>query len=311
MLTFSLFLADFPVDSCANIDCVHLARVKIALDISRGYIEDPRLFNFHDYDSLTPIIEYATKKELEEDPCYGDLTVDEKQKLLNQLHEQEITITDLMIEIDSKTMAIENQANYVKELLKEIEHLQHIIQEGRGGELLLLAPSVATENNEEDGGVCHSGKKKKREEPLEVAIAEEEPKKEDVPTVVATGEEIIPPEVANEALEEPKTKETVLSDVPTVVATGPEVAKEALEEPKTKETATVQSDVPTVVAAGEEIVPPEVAKDALEEPKTKETATVQSDVSTVVATGDALEERKEKGAPQKKKTAKKKKMKFY
>jgi Ulp1 family protease len=43
MLTFALFLADFAVESVEHIDCEKLARWKIALDITRGYIEDPRL----------------------------------------------------------------------------------------------------------------------------------------------------------------------------------------------------------------------------------------------------------------------------
>jgi hypothetical protein len=43
MLTFGLFLADFAVENVEYIDCEKLARLKIALDITRGYIEDPRL----------------------------------------------------------------------------------------------------------------------------------------------------------------------------------------------------------------------------------------------------------------------------
>jgi Ulp1 family protease len=43
MLTFGLFLADCAVENVDSIDCEKLARLKISLDITRGYIEDPRL----------------------------------------------------------------------------------------------------------------------------------------------------------------------------------------------------------------------------------------------------------------------------
>jgi hypothetical protein len=45
MLTFGLFLADFSQEIVKNIDCEKLGRWKIALDITRGYIEDPRLLH--------------------------------------------------------------------------------------------------------------------------------------------------------------------------------------------------------------------------------------------------------------------------
>jgi hypothetical protein len=50
MLTYCLFLADdIDISCCKNIDCSYLSRLKIAVDITRGYIEDPRLVKFVGY----------------------------------------------------------------------------------------------------------------------------------------------------------------------------------------------------------------------------------------------------------------------
>jgi hypothetical protein len=43
MLTFSFVLSDFTFEIVKKLDCVALSRLKIAMDITRGYIEDPRL----------------------------------------------------------------------------------------------------------------------------------------------------------------------------------------------------------------------------------------------------------------------------
>jgi hypothetical protein len=62
--------------------------------------------------------EYANPNE-KEDPNHGDLSVDEKQKFLNQ-------INDLMIEIQSQKLNIEKQDNYINELLTEKHSIQNM-----------------------------------------------------------------------------------------------------------------------------------------------------------------------------------------
>jgi hypothetical protein len=62
--------------------------------------------------------EYANPNE-EKDPNYGNLSVDEKQKFLNQ-------INDLMIEIQSQKLNIEKQDNYINELLTEKNSIQNM-----------------------------------------------------------------------------------------------------------------------------------------------------------------------------------------
>jgi Ulp1 family protease len=106
MLTFGLFLTDLKVDHCIGIDCEKLARLKIALDVTRGYIEDPRIYKvkYHDieeYPSLQKNFDYIIdlskdddndvdflKHQLTCDKVYIDTLLDQ----INQREEEQLVL---------------------------------------------------------------------------------------------------------------------------------------------------------------------------------------------------------------------------
>jgi hypothetical protein len=116
MLVFSLFLVDLPFDSCKNIDCVNNARLKIAIDITRGYLEDPRLnhrFSTEDYKTIVDEI----------DPSRSER---KKTKLITNLIEDghEETIKNLKKLLSQKDNYIHSLLDEIKNQLNEIDSLK-------------------------------------------------------------------------------------------------------------------------------------------------------------------------------------------
>jgi hypothetical protein len=72
MLTFGFVLSDFSFEKVKNINCASLARLKIAMDITRGYIEDPRLEGYKYFeDAAQPSLSLVP---IDYDRCIIDLT---------------------------------------------------------------------------------------------------------------------------------------------------------------------------------------------------------------------------------------------
>jgi hypothetical protein len=120
MLTFSYFLVDLPFESCQRIDCKYLARLKIATDITRGFLEDPRLFNFTGYNAIkaeTKCINYKELKtiDLTNDDCADETETEKDLKLV--LHQKDIYINAL-INQQLKTMSLNE--DYTNALLDQI-----------------------------------------------------------------------------------------------------------------------------------------------------------------------------------------------
>jgi hypothetical protein len=133
MLVFSLFLVDLPFDSCKTIDCVNNARLKIAMDITRGYLEDPRLnhrFSTEDYKKIVDEI----------DPSHSEK---KKTQLIENLIEDghEETIKNLKQILSQKDNYIQSLLDEINNQLNEIESLKQekqLKQEKEQEEKLLL-----------------------------------------------------------------------------------------------------------------------------------------------------------------------------
>jgi hypothetical protein len=133
MLVFSLFLVDLPFDSCKYIDCENNARLKIAMDITRGYLEDPRLnhrFSTEDYKKIVDEI----------DPSRSER---KKTQLIENLIEDghEETIKNLKQLLSQKDNYIQSLLDEIKNQLNEIDSLKQekqLKQEKEQEEKLLL-----------------------------------------------------------------------------------------------------------------------------------------------------------------------------
>jgi hypothetical protein len=97
MITFSLFLADFPVESVVGINMSRNARIKIAMDISRGYILDPRIPKYYitKSDSDFQYKSYMEDFFLELD----NLSLEEKAQ--KTIFEKDLAIQSLQQELDT------------------------------------------------------------------------------------------------------------------------------------------------------------------------------------------------------------------
>jgi hypothetical protein len=125
MLTFCYILSDFSSSLIAkDIDCNSSARVKIAMDITRGYIEDPRLKGYKYFGDtakpslldIPPFLDYEnfmidltnddSDDEKKNDEKKNDekivvkTTSEEEKKLQFQLYQKQLFIESLQMKID-------------------------------------------------------------------------------------------------------------------------------------------------------------------------------------------------------------------
>jgi hypothetical protein len=136
MLVFSLFLVDLPFDSCKNIDCVNNARLKIAMDITRGYLEDPRLnhrFSTEDYKKIVDEID-PSRSERKKTQLIENLIEDGHEETIKNL-KQLLSQKDNYIQ--SLLDEIKNQLNEI-DSLKQEKQLWNTQQEKEQEEKLLL-----------------------------------------------------------------------------------------------------------------------------------------------------------------------------
>jgi hypothetical protein len=108
MLTFSVFLTDFDIQSCEEIDCEKNARLKISLDLPRGFVEDPRLahIGMDEYAALAseqkPIVDLTSTATTKLDTLQSE--IEQKHlhilSLMDQLQKQNIEIKSLKLLVE-------------------------------------------------------------------------------------------------------------------------------------------------------------------------------------------------------------------
>jgi hypothetical protein len=130
MITFSLFLSDFSAESVDGIDLTELARCKIAMDITRGFINDPRIIN-NDLLLSEPDDEQKIKYTNNNSTSYfdyNDYVVDVLEDVLVQIptkEEDETTLKQKKKEIKLKKAKLTiktqiNELNIVKKQLRKL-----------------------------------------------------------------------------------------------------------------------------------------------------------------------------------------------
>jgi hypothetical protein len=120
MLTFGLFLADVQVSECLNINCKELARLKIALDCTRGYIEDPRLLDFNN-DTYQNVNKNLTTFDFA--TAVSDLEEIEK------VTDEGSYISKLQFELKQKDLELQRKEDYIALLKDHILQLENMLRE--------------------------------------------------------------------------------------------------------------------------------------------------------------------------------------
>jgi predicted RNase H-like nuclease (RuvC/YqgF family) len=108
-------LVDLKIESCKNIQFAEYARLKIATDITRGYLEDPRLSNFIGYDTeenpkQLELIDLSDDSDAEKVIKKLKIELTKKNSSIEYLNLKIIQNNDSIFNLEKRLQQVEDEA---------------------------------------------------------------------------------------------------------------------------------------------------------------------------------------------------------